>query len=186
VVFNKRIWVIFLSLLLVVGGSVGVAFAAPPQASTQNNAGSQVEATSNMQNTSSTIGKKDGTIVAQMGIIKMSSGEKIVLTFTGDQNLSSITTTPDVVRNLVQHKFAEIDASNIILTAEGLNTLVSGVIKQAPTLNTVSDRNAVAVVEGHIVIQEDNQLEHVMVGTSNLPSQDGVALNSKRLMGGRR
>ena len=101
--------------------------------------------------------RNGGIIMAHMGTVVMAAGEQIVLNFTGGQNLSSITTTPAAIKTLIINKRAGvIDANNIILSAEGLNTLVSGVIKQNGTLSASSENNQVAMVGGRILIQGDD------------------------------
>jgi fibronectin-binding autotransporter adhesin len=101
--------------------------------------------------------RNGGVIVAQMGTVVMASGEKVVLNFDGGQHLSSITTTAATIDTLIKNKLAaSIDANNIILSAEALNSLVGGIIKQNGTLNAGSHNAQVAMVGGRILLQGGN------------------------------
>jgi len=155
-VLDKKFFFKFaLILFLAVFGCVSRVYAAPPGGKTLS-AEEQIagQAQSNVSKSKISPAEKE-TIVAQIGTIKMASGEKVVLTFTPEQNLSSITTSPAIVKSLIQNGFASIDQSNITLSSEGLNILVSGVIKQGGPLNGDADQNHIASVGGHLVIQSD-------------------------------
>lgn len=144
-----------LILFLAIVGCVSRVYAAPPAGKTlsaEEQMSGQIDSNASRSKIK-TVEKE--TIVAQMGTIKMVSGEKVVLTFTPEQNLSSITTSPAIVKSMIQNGLASIDQSNITLSSEGLNILVSGVIKQAGTLSADADQNHIASVGGHLVIQSD-------------------------------
>ncbi|QDD12031.1 GLUG motif-containing protein [Candidatus Methylopumilus rimovensis] len=85
--------------------------------------------------------RNTGLVIAQMGTVVMASGESVTLNFDGGSHLTSITTTPALIKTLIENRSAvEAEGGLIILSSKALNQLNTGVIKQSGTLDVSANK----------------------------------------------
>ena len=104
--------------------------------------------------------RNSGIIIAKMGSVVLASGERITLNFDANKRVSTITTTPSMIAALVENKtVVKAPGGLIILSAQAMNQLAGGVIKQSGTLTASASENATAGLSkqgGRIILDAGN------------------------------
>lgn len=94
--------------------------------------------------------QNEGVIIAQMGTVAMAAGETFALHFDGQNKLSDITVTKSSIDALVENKQAVLAPGGlIILSAQAVNSLQGGVVKNSGTVEAsgfVNDGGVIKIV----------------------------------------
>lgn len=107
-----------------------------------------------------------GVMLAQMGTVAMSSGDRVTFNFGPNSNLNSITASPSTIETLIENKNAVIAPGGlIVLSAHGVSEITRSVIKQDGLLDA-----------------SDTELNFVNQGGRVLISGDSVNLSSDQVI----
>ena len=126
-----------------------------------------------------------GLIVAQMGTVVMASGEQIILNFSNNNHLSSITASSTTIDALIENKHAvQAYGGTIILSAKAMNQLVSGIINQEGLLDAGSDAFEVVKIGGRILLSGDKTLlaKNSITTASSFQSGGEVSIAARELI----
>ena len=114
--------------------------------------------------------RNSGVVVAKAGTIAMAAGEKFQLEFGKDNNLTNIAVSPSQIRAIVSNKNAVVaPGGNIILSAQALNSLRGGVVKNTGRLEAtgfVSDGGKIRLSASSAIVNSGKILANAASGSS--------------------
>jgi filamentous hemagglutinin family protein len=115
--------------------------------------------------------RNNGVVVARMGTVAMASGESITLNFDGS-HLAGITVKPSSIAALVENKGAVLAPGGlIILSAQALDHLLGGVVKNSGTLEATGLVNK----GGRIVLEASDSIDNSGAVAANAGADDSPA-----------
>jgi filamentous hemagglutinin family protein len=121
--------------------------------------------------------RNSGVVVAHMGTVVLAAGDSITLNFDGS-HLAGITAQPATIAALVENKSAVIAPGGlIILSAQALDRLQGGVVKNSGAL----EATGMSAAGGRIVL-EANTVEQTTAGTLDAAGASGgsVQINASQ------
>ena len=115
--------------------------------------------------------RNSGVIVAHMGTVAMASGESVTLTFVG-AHLAGISVKPAAIAALVENRGAVIAPGGvIILSAQAVDHLLGGVVKNSGTL----EATGLSTAGGRIVLNASDSVTNS--GTISADADSGGTVN---------